>query len=93
MVGAFGMAGSLISYEAVVDGPVSMRNLAGKVLGDQAGKQRVEELLAAQKQRAMAILEANRDALEALRDSLQERDELVGDEITKVIRSALERRV
>jgi cell division protease FtsH len=93
MVGAFGMAGSLISYEAVVDGPVSMRNLAGKVLGDPAGKQRVEELLAAQKQRAMAILEANRDALEALRDSLQERDELVGDEITKVIRSVLERRV
>jgi cell division protease FtsH len=92
MVGSFGMAGSLISYEAVVDGPVSMRNLAGKVLGDGAGKQRVEELLAAQKERALTILEANRDVLESLRDALQERDELVGAEITEVIQKAMAQR-
>jgi ATP-dependent Zn protease len=92
MVGSFGMAGSLISYEAVVDGPVSMRNLAGKVLSDGAGKQRVEELLAGQKERALTILQANRDVLEALRDALEERDELVGDEITGVIEKAMAQR-
>jgi cell division protease FtsH len=92
MVGSFGMAGSLISYEAVVDGPVSMRNLAGKVLSDGAGKQRVEELLAGQKERALTILQANRDVHESLRDALEERDELVGDEITEVIEKAMAQR-
>src|ERR671918_1372196 len=92
MVGALGMAGSLVSYEAVNDGPVSMTNLVGKVLGDGDGKRRVEELLDRQKERAREVLRDNRDVVEALRDSLMARDELVGEEITKVIVEALERR-
>ena len=92
MVGALGMAGSLVSYEAVSDGPVSMTNLVGKVLGDGDGKRRVEELLDRQKERAREVLRDNRDVVEALRDSLMARDELVGEEITKVIVEALERR-
>lgn len=92
MVGALGMAGSLISYEAVNAGPVSMTNLVGKVLGDGDGKRRVEELLDRQKERAREVLRENRDVVEALRDTLMARDELVGEEITNVIVEALERR-
>jgi cell division protease FtsH len=89
MVGALGMAGSLVSYEAVSEGPVSMKNLVGKVLGDGDGKARVEVLLTKQKERATAVLEENRPVVEALRDALMERDELVGEEIVAVIHAAL----
>jgi cell division protease FtsH len=41
MVGALGMAGSLVSYEAVTEGPVTHRNLVGKVLADTESKHRV----------------------------------------------------
>ena len=93
MVGALGMAGSLVSYEAVAEGPITNRNLVARVLSDPQGKARVDELLFAQKQRALALLTENRDVLEALRDALIERDELVGEEILGVIRGALSRRV
>ena len=89
MVGALGMAGSLVSYEAVAEGPITNRNLVARVLSDSEGKGRVDELLFAQKQRAMALLGDNRDVVEGLRDALMERDELVGEEILEVIRVAL----
>jgi cell division protease FtsH len=89
MVGALGMAGSLVSYEAVAEGPISTKNLVGKVLSDPDGKSRVEQLLARQKQRALEVVERNRDVVEALRDTLMERDELVGEEIVAVIRRAI----
>ena len=89
MVGSFGMAGSLISYEAIAEGPVSKTNLVAKVLGDKQGKERVEDILAAQKERVRACLEDNRDVHVALRDALIARDELVGDQIGEVIQQAL----
>jgi ATP-dependent Zn protease len=89
MVGAFGMAGSLISYEAMAEGPVGRRNLVARVLADEAGKRAVEDILAAQRERVAELLEENRDVVEALRDALLERDELVGDEIRVVIEKAL----
>ena len=89
MVGAFGMAGSLISYEAMAEGPVGRRNLVARVLADEAGKRAVEDILAAQRERVAELLEENRDVVEALRDALLERDELVGDEIREVIEKAL----
>jgi cell division protease FtsH len=92
MVGALGMAGSLVSYEAVAEGPISTRNLVGKVLSDPDGKSRVEHLLATQKHRARDVVERNRDVVEALRDALMERDELVGEEIVAVVRRAITRR-
>ena len=49
MVGSFGMAGSLISYEAVADGPLSRSNLVGKVLANTETKQKVEDILEAQR--------------------------------------------
>src|SRR5439155_6807829 len=42
MVGSLGMAGSLVSYEAVAEGIVARKNLVGKVLGDADAKHRVE---------------------------------------------------
>jgi ATP-dependent Zn protease len=92
MVGALGMAGSLVSFEAVDEGPISHRNLVGKVLGDPQAKHRVESILDEQKKRAREILDENRDVLFALRNALMERDELVGDEIGAVIVEALEAR-
>jgi cell division protease FtsH len=89
MVGSFGMAGSLISFDAVAEGAVSRTNLVAKVLGDAEGKQRVEDILEAQRVRVRAVLEENRDVHAALRDALIERDELVGAEILEVIEKAL----
>ncbi len=92
MVGSLGMAGSLISYEAVAEGLAARKNLVGKVLTDQDSKRRVESLLDSQKERVAGVLAESRDLVEALRDALIARDELVGDEITDVIEQALARR-
>jgi ATP-dependent Zn protease len=92
MVGSFGMAGSLISYDAIAEGPIGSKNLVGKVLADRDGKARVEDILAEQRVRVSAVLDENRDVVEALRDALIERDELVGEEITTVIEKALANR-
>jgi hypothetical protein len=92
MVGALGMAGSLISYEAVDEGPVAARNLTGRVLGMRETRDRVEALLGHQKERVAGVLAEHRDVLEALRDALLARDELVGEEILEVIRGALRER-
>ena len=88
MVGSFGMAGSLISFDAIAEGAIGSRNLVGKVLSDAEGKARVEEILVEQKERVTKLLEENRDVVVALRDSLIARDELVGDEILTVIEVA-----
>jgi len=92
MVGALGMAGSLISYEAIATGPLSSANLVSKVLGDGDGKQRVEDILTQQKARVAALLDENSDVVMALRDALLDEDELIGDEISAVIEKALANR-
>jgi cell division protease FtsH len=92
MVGALGMGGSLISYEAVAEGAVSRSNLVGKVLADRDSKAAVENLLDAQKERIRGVLAENHDLVDALRDALIARDELVGEEIIQVIHEALAKR-
>ena len=92
MVGSFGMAGSLISYEAVTDGPLARSNLVGKVLGDHETRQKVEDILEAQRERVRAVLAENRDVHTALRDALVERDELVRDDILGVVEKAIANR-
>ncbi len=89
MVGSFGMAGSLVSYDAIAEGPIGRTNLVAKVLGNEDGKRRVEDILDRQKAKVTALLEENRDVVLALRDALIERDELVGAEILQVIEAAL----
>jgi ATP-dependent Zn protease len=89
MVGSFGMAGSLISFDAVSHGPIGGANLVAKVLADDRGKQSVEDILTAQKERVLEVLAENRDVHSALVQALVERDELIRDEILAVIRDAL----
>jgi cell division protease FtsH len=89
MVGSFGMAGSLISYDAVSHGPIGGANLVAKVLADESGKQRVEDILTAQKERVLEVLDENRDVHAALVQALVERDELVREEILQVIEESL----
>jgi cell division protease FtsH len=92
MVGSFGMAGSLVSYDAIAEGPIGSKNLVGKVLGDSEGRARVEEILSEQRARVTGLLEENRDVVVALRDALIARDELVGEEIIQQIEIAMDSR-
>ena len=89
MVGAVGMTDTLISYGAIQGSALSDTNLVGRVLGDPDGRARVEDILQQQKQRAHSLLEANRHLVEALRDAMLERHELVGTQITDVLEEAL----
>jgi cell division protease FtsH len=87
MVGAFGMAGSLVSYEAIEAGPLS-QGIVGKVLGNEDARAAVEKLLAQAKADVQNLLDDHRHLVIALRDELLERSELVGDEIVDVLREA-----
>jgi|SRR5579875_27800 cell division protease FtsH len=85
MAGAYGMAGSLVSLEA----SKAPGDLVTKALSDDSCRRAVEALLAEAKQAAAETIERHREVVEALRDALLERDELVGEEITDVIKAAL----
>ena len=87
MVGSFGMAGSLVSFEAIEAGPIS-QGIVGKVLGNEDARAAVERLLDQAKADVQTLLDDNRHLVIALRDELLEREELVGDEIVDVLREA-----
>jgi ATP-dependent Zn protease len=87
MVGAHGMDDSLVSY-AAVQSSFGGTNLVGRVLADDRGRDAVERLLQDQKAVARQLLSENRHLVEALRDALLEREELVGHEITDVLEAA-----
>jgi ATP-dependent Zn protease len=86
MVGSLGMAGTLFSWEAVITGPA---NLAAKVASSDELRERVEAVLGESRLRVREVLNANRHVVEALRDALLERDELLGDDIAAVISAAI----
>ena len=83
MVGAAGMGGSLISFAA------ASRDLVEVVLADAQARAEVERVLDDARATVRRLLAANRDLVEALRDALVERHELVGDEITDVLQAAM----
>jgi cell division protease FtsH len=91
MVGVSGMTDTLVSYGAVQGSMFNDTNLVGRVLGDAAGRRRVEDLLQQQKIVAHGLLSTNSHLVEALRDALIERHELVGREITDVLEAARDR--
>jgi len=84
MVGSLGMGTTLISV-AALDMP---GNIVAKVLSTDAGREEVEDLLRRSKVEVRKMLEDNRHVIEALRDALLEREELVGSEILDVITAA-----
>ncbi len=87
MVGSYGMGGSLVSLGAS-RGPL---DVVGRVLADERCREAVASLLGTAKDKARDVVLANPHVLEALRDALLERDELIGDEITTAICGALHR--
>lgn len=85
MVGSFGMAGSLISLDAARSGgPI---NLVAKVLNDEPARARVDAILDQARDDVRGLLHDHRHLVEALRDALLEREELIGGEIEEVLRA------
>ena len=91
MVGVFGMAGSLVSFEAIEAGPVT-QGIVGKVLANEDARASVDRLLDQAKADVHKLLDHNRHLVVALRDELLDREELVGDEIVDVLHEAEKRR-
>ncbi|MFZ0325495.1 MAG: AAA family ATPase [Actinomycetes bacterium] len=88
MVGSCGMIDSLVSFAAIQNGAFNDSNIAGRVLSDPDGRAQVEELLQQQKMKVVGLLQSNAHLVEALRDALVEREELIGDQITEVLDAA-----
>ncbi len=86
MVGACGMGSSLVSLEAA--GSAVDQNLVQKVLADEALRADVDGLLTEEKDSVAGLLAGNVHLVEALRDALLDREELVGDEITDILATA-----
>ena len=82
MVGAAGMTGSLVSFLA------TGQDLVTSVLADQAARAQLETVLDDARDRVRWLLAQNRHLVEALRDALLERHELVGPQITEVLEAA-----
>jgi ATP-dependent Zn protease len=87
MVGSFGMAGSLVSYEAIEGGPFT-QGIVSKVLGNEDARNAVEKLLEQAKADVRRLIDDNRHLVMALRDELLAKEELIGDEIVEVLREA-----
>jgi cell division protease FtsH len=85
MVGLLGMGSTLIS-SAAAEYPAG--GIVSKVLSDDGARAEVEGLLASAKESVTRMLGEHRLVVEALRDALLTRDELIGEAILEVIRSA-----
>ena len=86
MVGAAGMTGSLVSFMA------TGHDFVATVLADRTAREQVEGVLEEARDRVRWLLAQNRDLVEALRDALLERHELIGAQITDVLVAAVEAR-
>jgi ATP-dependent Zn protease len=85
MVGLLGMGKTLVS-SAALEYPSG--GIVSKVLSTDAGRAEVEGVLAAAKESVAHMLEEHRNVVEALRDALLDREELIGDDILEAIRGA-----
>jgi len=83
MIGLLGMGSSLISVGAIEH---AGGGLVGKVLADDASRAEVEALLGESKASVTSMLDNHRHVVEALRDALLVRSELIGEDILEVIR-------
>ncbi len=82
MVGAAGMTGSLVSFLA------TGQDLVQAVLADKVAREQVDQLLNDARARARIVLTKNKHLVEALRDALLERHELIGEQISAVLLEA-----
>jgi len=83
MVGSLGMGGTLVSLDAAMG--ATGANVVTKVLASDQGREALERILDDAKAAVTRMLDEHRHLVEALRDALLDRDELVGDEITAVL--------
>jgi cell division protease FtsH len=81
------MTDSLVSFMAMEEG-LNERNVVAKVLSDPDGRARTDRLLKEAKLAVKEQLELHRPLVEALRDALLEREELIGAEILEVLTRA-----
>ncbi len=86
MVGSLGMGSSLISYDAAM--VAGAGNIVAKVLAHDSAREEVEQMLEGARKAAEVLITEHGHILEALRDALLDREQLVGDEILDVIRGA-----
>ena len=86
MVGQLGMGTTLVS-SAALEYPAG--GIVSKVLSTDDGRAEVEDLLGTAKASVTQMLEEHRYVVEALRDALLERHELIGEEILEVIGASL----
>jgi ATP-dependent Zn protease len=82
MVGQLGMGTTLVSASAM---EYPSGGIVSKVLSTDSGRAEVEDLLAESKASAVRMLEEHRHVVEALRDALLDREELIGEDILAVI--------
>ena len=87
MVGSLGMGKSLVSYRAVGDSMFDP-GFVSRVLGTGDGKKAVDDLLKAEKRKVKTLIERHEHLVFALRDALLEHDELIGDDIIRVLEAA-----
>jgi cell division protease FtsH len=89
MIGVYGMGENLASLEAVQSGAHSGANIVAKVLSSEDTRDELNSKLKSTMDEVTGLLTENRDLIEALRDALLEREELLGDEITGELEKAL----
>ena len=86
LIGMLGAGTSLLSLEAAhLPGA---GNLVAKVLNDESSRQQADDLVKAAADQAACMLLEHRDTLLAIARSLSERDELSGDDVRNLVRSA-----
>ena len=87
MVGSFGLGESLISFRSL-DSGVLGGNMVAKVLSDGRARKTVDRILNDAKHETTRLLVDHRYLVEALRDALLAKEELIEDEILSVLREA-----
>ncbi len=87
MVGSFGLGGSLVSFRAAETGAFG-GNMVAQVLADQHGRVAVDKILDDAKAEVTRLLMTHRYLVEALRNALLDREELVENEILDVLHQA-----
>jgi cell division protease FtsH len=85
MIGLLGMGNTLVS-SAAMEYPAG--GIVSKVLSNDGARAEVEELLGSAKSSVAQMLDEHRNVVEALRDALLDRRELIGEEILEVIRGS-----
>jgi cell division protease FtsH len=86
LVGQLGAVDTLISLEAA---SMPGGNLVAKVLADETSRTKVENILESAADRVACMVLEHRAALVGIADALCVHDELVGDEISRIVTSAL----